>query len=86
MTVLKFGQGMTSMNSPTKELARLVADRKLRHDGNPVVRWMLGNLMVEGDAADNVKPSKKVNSSAPAFRETGVQYLCHDHPSQSRAD
>ena len=62
LEVTTFGQGYASMTAPTKELARLVSNRKLRHDGHPVLRWMMGNLMVERDAADNVKPSKKVSS------------------------
>lgn len=33
--------------------------RKLRHAGNPVLRWMAGNVAIEEDAADNWKPSKK---------------------------
>jgi len=27
--------------------------------GNPVLRWMAGNVSLETDAADNLKPSKK---------------------------
>ena len=27
--------------------------------GNPVLRWMAGNVSLETDAADNWKPSKK---------------------------
>lgn len=59
MTMVQFGQGFASMASPTKELLRLVLEGKLRHGGNPVLRWMADNLTVEMDAAGNVKPSKK---------------------------
>lgn len=51
-------QGMASMAAPTREwLADIAADR-LRHGGNPVLRWMASNLVVEQDAAGNLKPSK----------------------------
>lgn len=53
-----FGQGYSSMNSPTKELEKLIKSVKLSHGGQAVLRWMASNLTVEVDAAGNVKPSK----------------------------
>lgn len=53
-----FGQGFGSMNSPTKELEKLIKSVKLSHGGHAVLRWMASNLTVETDAAGNVKPSK----------------------------
>lgn len=47
------------MSAPTKKLEELVLSQKLRHAGNPVLRWMAGNVAIEQDAADNWKPSKK---------------------------
>jgi phage terminase large subunit-like protein len=57
--VVAFGQGYASMNWPTKKLDGLIRARRLAHGGNPVLRWMAGNVMLETDAADNWKPSKK---------------------------
>ncbi|MBQ2664400.1 MAG: terminase large subunit, partial [Clostridia bacterium] len=28
------------------------------HGGNPVLRWRAGNVVVETDAAENIKPTK----------------------------
>jgi phage terminase large subunit-like protein len=53
-----FGQGFISMNAPTKELERLVLDNKIHHYGHPVLAWMMGNIELERDAADNIKISK----------------------------
>ncbi len=58
-TLIEFGQGFVSMSEPTKELERLVVSRQLRHGGNPVMTWMAGNVTVERDSADNIKPSKR---------------------------
>ncbi len=58
-TMLAFGQGYASMNAPTKKLEELVLAGRLLHAGNPVLRWMAGNVSLETDAADNWKPSKK---------------------------
>ena len=57
--VVAFGQGYASMNAPTKELEELVVSGKLRHGGNPALRWMAGNVSIEQGAADNWKPSKR---------------------------
>ena len=56
---MAFGQGYASMTWPTKKLEEVVLSGKLRHGGNPVLRWMAGNVSIEMDAADNWKPSKK---------------------------
>lgn len=61
-SVAMFGQGYRSMSAPSKELEALVLGRKLRHAGNPVLRWMAANVAVEMDPAANIKPSKRRSS------------------------
>jgi phage terminase large subunit-like protein len=61
-TMVPFGQGYQSMNAPTKELLTLVTGRKLRHGGNPVLRWMASNVAAKQDPADNLKPDKAKSS------------------------
>jgi MoaA/NifB/PqqE/SkfB family radical SAM enzyme len=58
-TVATFGQGFKDMTSPSKEWEKLVISGKLRHGGNPVLRWMASNVAAEIDPAGNIKPSKK---------------------------
>jgi phage terminase large subunit-like protein len=58
LTLVAFGQGFKDMSAPTKELLRLVMDGKLKHGGNPVLRWNADNVMVMTDAAGNMKPDK----------------------------
>lgn len=53
-----FGQGFASMSGPAKELERRVLGRELRHDGNPVLRWMVSNVTVSMDPAGNLKPDR----------------------------
>jgi len=52
------GQGYASLSAPAKEFEALVLGRRIRHGGNPVLRWMAANVAIEGDAAGNIKPSK----------------------------
>lgn len=61
-TCIKMGQGLRAMSAPTKALEAAVASGKLRHDGNPVLRWNMGNVAVEQDHDGNLKPSKKVST------------------------
>ena len=58
-TMVGFGQGFASMSQPTKDLLRLVGAKQLSHGGHPVLRWMADNIVVDQDAAGNVKPNKQ---------------------------
>ena len=58
MTVVPFGQGMQSMSPPTKELFKLTLEKKLVHGGHPVLRWCMDNVVVDQDAAGNIKITK----------------------------
>lgn len=58
-TVVPFGQGFANMTAPTKEVERLLLAGKLRHGGNPVLRWMAANVSVRTDPAGNLKPDKE---------------------------
>jgi phage terminase large subunit-like protein len=58
-TMVPFGQGFKDMSPPMKELYKLLLEGKFIHGGNPVLRWMAGNVVAEIDAAENIKPSKK---------------------------
>lgn len=57
-TVVAYPQGIAHMTAPSKELERLLIDRKLRHGGHPVLRWMATNVAVKQDAAGNIRPAK----------------------------
>ena len=60
--MIPFGQGYKDMSQPTKDLERVARSGALAHDGNPVMRWMMGNVALQIDPAENVKIDKK-NSS-----------------------
>ena len=58
-TVLTFGQGYRSMSPAMKRTYQLFLEGRLRHGGNPVLRWMAGNVVAQMDAAENIKPNKE---------------------------
>jgi len=62
LTCVPIRQGFASLSAPTKSLEKAIVSQVLRHDGHPVLRWNVGNVAVETDAAGNLKPSKKVSA------------------------
>lgn len=60
--VVQFRQGFASLSEPSKELEKLVVSGKLRHGGNPVLRWMASNVSVKQDPAGNLKPDKSTST------------------------
>jgi phage terminase large subunit-like protein len=52
-------QGFATMNAPTKELLRLLLDKKIDHGGHAVLRWMADNTAGKTDPAGNLKPDKE---------------------------
>ena len=58
-TVFPFGQGYISMSPPSKDLFQLVMEKKIRHARHPVLDWNMGNVIIDQDAAGNIKPNKQ---------------------------
>ena len=51
-------QGFASLSGPMKELEVLVLQKRFRHGGNPVLRWMADNVQATMDPAGNIKPDR----------------------------
>ena len=58
-TMVPFGQGYKDMSPPSKELYKLLMEGKITHGGNPVLKWMAGNVVMHQDPAGNIKPDKE---------------------------
>ena len=58
-TVVPFGQGYKDMSPATKELMKLTLEKRIKHGGHPVLRWMMDNVFVRQDPAGNIKPDKE---------------------------
>lgn len=56
------GQGYASMSPAAKELEALVMGGKLKHDGNEVLAWNVGNAVLAEDPAGNIKPDRSKSS------------------------
>ncbi len=51
-TILNFSE-------PMKQLDALMQSRKIKHSGDPVMTWMVGNVTTKVDSKDNVYPRKE---------------------------
>lgn len=57
--LVPFGQGFKDMAPAVDEFERLLLDRRIRHDGNPVMTWCAANAVIASDPAGNRKVSKE---------------------------
>lgn len=55
-------QTIGSLNEPAKRLADDIAAALVHHDGNPVLRWMVGNVMAKEDAYGSIRPDRQKSS------------------------
>jgi phage terminase large subunit-like protein len=58
LNVRKFTQNMTNYTAPTKQFETLVVNGKLRHGGNPLLRWQVGGLVAISDPNENLRLDK----------------------------
>lgn len=61
LTMVRFAQNAPSMNGPIVELEALVAERRIEHDGNPVLRYMVPNVQLRQTNDGLFKPDRKVS-------------------------
>lgn len=52
-------QGHLSLTGPTNEMIRMAMGQLFEHFNNPVMRWMVRNMVLKTDAAGNIKPDKE---------------------------
>jgi phage terminase large subunit-like protein len=59
LPLAEFGQGWVSMSPAVQILEAAVLDKRISHDGNPILRWHMSNVAITADDAGNRKPTKK---------------------------
>lgn len=75
MVVFPMGQGFKSLSPPSKELYKMVMQGRVRHNHNPVLTWMAGNVVVQEDAAGNIKPIKNPRDGGKHKKIDGIVAL-----------
>jgi len=64
MTPVPMGQGFYSMAAPMREFEDRLLSERIHHNGDPLLRWAVNNVVVRHDPAGNVKPDKGENPQA----------------------
>jgi phage terminase large subunit-like protein len=57
-TVVEYRQTVQNMSPPMKEVMAAVKSSRFHHDGNPVLAWMMSNVVAKEDAKENIYPRK----------------------------
>lgn len=60
--VVGYPQNLGTMSAPMKELEAAVLTGRLKHNGDPVLSWMVGNVIARLDAKDNIYPNRDKNA------------------------
>ena len=59
LPVLEYRQTVQNMSEPMKELEALVLQGRFHFDGDPVLTWMISNVVCHTDAKENIYPRKE---------------------------
>lgn len=59
ITAVEFGQTVKNMSLPMKEFESAIKAGRVHHDGNPMLAWMMSNVVAKLDAKDNIYPRKE---------------------------
>lgn len=81
-------QRFAMLSQPTKDIQAMILRRRLRHESNPVMRWMIGNAKVREDDKKNVMLCKKRSrgkiDGAAALATAGNQVLALQKSTRSK--
>ena len=59
ITCVELRPTVLNYSEPMKQVEALIRDRKLKHNGDPVMTWAMSNVVAKLDAKDNVYPRKE---------------------------
>lgn len=60
--IVAYPQNVGTMSAPMKELEAAVLTGRLKHNGDPVLTWMISNVIARLDAKDNIYPNRDKNA------------------------
>lgn len=58
--VVEYAPTVLNFSEPMKQIEALIRDRRLAHDGDPVMEWAMSNVVARVDGKDNVYPRKEL--------------------------
>lgn len=57
--IVEYRPTVANFSEPMKSVQALAIEGRLHHDGNPIMNWMMGNVVCHRDAKDNIYPRKE---------------------------
>lgn len=89
LEMVEYRPTVQNFSAPMKELDALMRDRRLHHDGNPVMRWMVSNTVGHFDAKENIyprkeRPEQKIDGVVAAIMALGRAMLMDNTSKQPR--
>lgn len=80
LPMVSFGPTVLNFSEPMKQIEALIRDRKLLHNGDPVMNWSMSNVTAKIDRKDNVFPNKeraenKIDPFVALCMATGVMMV-----------
>ena len=63
LPVVEMAQSVRNLSEPMKEVEALILSRRLWHDGNDGMTWMMGNVVARVDAKEHIYPRKEKQES-----------------------
>jgi len=61
--VVELAQNVRNLSEPMKEVEALILSRRLWHDGNSAMTWMVGNVVAKVDAKEHTYPRKEATEN-----------------------
>lgn len=59
ITAVELGAQVKNLSLPMKEFESAIKAGRVHHDGNPMLTWMMSNVVAKLDAKDNIYPRKE---------------------------
>jgi phage terminase large subunit-like protein len=59
VVAVELGQTVKNLSLPMKEFESAIKAGRVHHDGNPMLTWMMSNVVAKLDAKDNIYPRKE---------------------------
>jgi phage terminase large subunit-like protein len=60
---VEIGATVKNFSDPMKAVEAAVLDGRLRHNGDPILEWCMGNVVAHYDAKDNIYPRKEADAN-----------------------
>lgn len=59
LPAVEYRQTVQNMSEPMKTLEAMILDKSIQHDADPVLAWMVSNVVAHTDAKENIYPRKE---------------------------